>query len=602
MVRGYTGRILRINLSNGKISHEEMNQEDVQKFIGGRGIGAFLLYKELKEGIDPLGEENKLIFTTGPLTGLEVQGSAKYAVLTKSPQTNIYLMSISSRNFGKELRKCGYDILIIEGIADNPVYISIFDNQVLINDAQELWGMDTFAAEERLLKEYGNKKASVATIGPAGENLVKYASIINNNSRAAGRGGAGAVMGSKKLKAIVVKGSGDVDPVNPDTFKELSRTVLEKLKTAPHVKLFRDKGTVVSLEELYPIGAEPCLNWQTNTFEGIKNIFPEAMKKHIIKSTNCPPCIIQCSKICSAEWKNEKVISEGPEYETVYSFGSSCGYDDYNAIIIADRLCDALGMDTMSAGISLSFAMECFEKGLISNDITDGREFKFGNKELLPKVLEDIAYRKGFGNLLAEGTRYMAKKIGKGSEKFAMHAKGLELGGYDPRGLKAMALVFACGPRGGCHHAGGRPVPQEIAGDPLTPYNKGGMVKDSRDSRVAFDSSIVCTYHASMGLELLAKLISAATGWNFDTEELLKAADRISNIERMYNVREGIRRAQDTLPDRLLTEKISQSPSKNQVVELDILIDDFYRACGWDNITGIPSKEKLDELELTKYL
>jgi len=602
MSGGYNGRILRINLSSGRISREEMKEEDVRKFIGGRGLGAFLLYKELKGGIDPLGKENKLIFTTGPLTGLGVQGSAKYAVLTKSPLTNIYLMSISSRNFGIDLRKSGYDVLIVEGVADKPVYISIFDNQVSINDAQKLWGMETFSAEESLLREGENKKASVATIGPAGENLVKYASIMNNNSRTAGRGGAGAVMGSKKLKAIVVKGSGIVSPVSPVAFNEAKQTVLEKLKTAPHVKKFQEKGTVVSIEELYPIGAEPCLNWQVNTFEGIENLFPEAMKKHIIKSKNCPPCLIQCGKLCSAEWEKEKVISEGPEYETAYSFGTCCGYNDYNAVITADKWCDRLGMDTMSAGVSLSFVMECFEKGLISTADTNGREFKFGNKDLLPKVLEDIAYRRGFGDFLAEGTRYMAKKIGKGSEKFAMHAKGLELGGYDPRAIKGMALVFACGPRGGCHHAGGRPINEELAGDPLTPYNKGDMVKKSRENRVAFDSSIICTYHASMGLELLAKLISAATGWDYDAAGLLEAGDRISNLERMFNVREGIRRAQDTLPARLLTESISESPSKGQVVELDILLNDFYRACGWDNTTGVPLKEKLEELGLIEYL
>jgi aldehyde:ferredoxin oxidoreductase len=594
---GMNGKILRVDLTTGKAQAEELDSKDVQKFLGGRGLGAALLLRELQPGIEPLSPQNKLIFSIGPLTGTGLSGTSKYAVHTKSPLTGIYLFAVSSRHFGPELKKCGYDALIVEGKAAEPSYLLVTDDKVEVRKAAHLWGLTTDHTEKFVQREVSGS-ARVASIGPAGENLVPYACIINDEGRAAGRGGAGAVMGSKNLKAIALQGSQRVTVADADAYKALLKRAVTEIQNNPRTeKIFQRYGTSSTVSSMNEAGIMPFRNWQMVRSPIGDQISGDVMREnYLICSTNCPPCITKCSKLCAVkEGPYAGTVSEGPEYETIYAFGGCCEFADFGAILYADAFCDRYGLDTMSTGVSIGFAMECYERGIIGPGDTGGLELQFGDHQSLPKLLHDIAYRHGFGNVLAEGTRRMSEQFGQGSQDFAMQAKGMELGGYDPRGVKGMALVYACGPRGGCHHAGGRTIPQEVSSgqyDRFTPEGKGALVKDSREQRVLVDSAVICSF-TSVQKPTLTELISAATGFDFSLEDLYHLSDRVSNVERAFNVREGVRREADTLPRRLLNE-----PLEGQVVELDTLLDDFYAACGWDPTTGIPTRQKLHDLDL----
>jgi aldehyde:ferredoxin oxidoreductase len=592
---GMTGKIVRVDLTTGTARKEALSLRDLERFLGGRGLGAALLYRELQPGIDPLSPENKLIFSTGPLTGSGLPGTAKYVVQTKSPLTEIYLLSVSSRHFGTELKKCGFDLLIVEGKAPAPVYLYIHDETVEVRDAAALWGLTTDYTEQ-LVREEVPGDVQVACIGPAGENLVRYACIINQR-RAAGRGGAGAVMGSKNLKAIAVRGSQRVQLADPEAYRALLKQAVSEIQNDPKTEVFKQFGTTGNVSSMNELGIMPFRNWQRTHSPIADHISGDVMREHYaIKPTNCHPCLAWCTKLCAAkEGPYAGTVSEGPEYETIYAFGGSCEIDRFGAIIYADSFCDRYGLDTMSAGITLGFAAECYERGLLGPSDTDDRELRFGDHKGVMELLHDIVYRRGFGNLLAEGTRRMAEQIGQGSEAFAMHVKGLELGGYDPRGAKGMALIYACGPRGGCHHASGYIIPQEVFSgkyDRFSPSGKGALAKQGREQRVLLDSTILCSFNR-VHKPTLAALISTATGLDFSLDKLLLLAERVSNVERAFNVREGVRRKDDTLPPRLLTE-----PLNGQVVELDLLLDDFYTVCGWDVTTGIPTEEKLNQLGL----
>ncbi len=586
-------QLLRVNLSTRTAQNEPVDERDVERYLGGRGLGAAYLFRELAPGTDPLGPENKLIFSAGPLTGTNLPGASKHAVQTKSPLTGIYLVSISSRHFGPELRRCGYDLLIVEGRADEPTYLFISDERVEFRKASHLWGLTTDHTEALVQQEAGSQ-SKVASIGPAGENLVPYACIINQN-RAAGRGGAGAVMGSKNLKAIAVRGSHPVQVADPAAYKALVKRAAAEIQGDPKTAGFKQVGTVSNVEGMNALGILPFRNWQ-ETHSPIADMISSAVMrdKHLLKSTNCHPCLAWCTKLCAVkEGPYAGALSEGPEYETLYAFGACCGLDDFGAIVHLDSFCDRYGLDTMSTGVTIGFAMECFERGLIGPADTGGVQLRFGDHRVVSELVHDIVYRRGFGADLAKGSRRLAEQIGQNSEQFAMHVKGLELGGYDPRGVKGQALVYACGPRGGCHHASGFTVPIEIAKfDRFSTQGKGELAKKGREDRVLIDSAILCAFNR-VPRPTLADLISAATGLSFSLEQLTQLGERVSNVERSFNVRVGVGRADDTLPRRLLVE-----PVGGQVVELDPLLDDFYSACGWHQTTGAPTSAKLRELGL----
>lgn len=608
---GYQGKILRIDLTGSRSTVEPTSTDLVRSFIGGRALGAAMLYQEVPAGTDPLGENNKLIFLTGPLVGTNAPSSARFCVTTKSPQTGIYLFSICSGMFGPAIKQAGFDGFIVEGKSPRPVYLLITSSGLTFADADDLWGMTTAKTEKTLKSLHrGRGRCHVASIGPAGENLARLACILSEG-RAAGRGGAGAVMGSKNLKAIVVTGHEKTLLSEPRAFREAVKEANDKVKAAVFLKEGMHKyGSAISIGVTSLHGVLPTRNWQTGVFPKVDAIRPQAAReKFLVRDSACPQCPVGCAKIMAVkDGPFAGAITDGPEYETVYAFGSALENDSMESIIYADMLCDQLGMDTISCGATLAWAMECYERGLLSLQDTGGLKLNFGNAGVIPEILHKMARREGIGDLLADGSREAARKLGQGSEKFAMHTKGMELGGYDPRGIKAQTLVVACGPRGGCHHAGGYVIAQELTSgqyDPLSADGKGKMVKNAREFRMVMDSALYCAFlGVAFGLDVASRLLRTATGIDFDAQELILIAERASVMERLFNVREGLRRKDDTLPHRLLTEPLPEGPAAGQKLEkeFDKLVTDFYTICGWDLKSGIPTETTLERLGLKKFL
>jgi aldehyde:ferredoxin oxidoreductase len=599
-------RILIIDLSERKSVIEEIPYKVIEKFIGGRGLGAKMLWDYVKPQIDPLGPENKLIFNVGPLQGTGVFFTGRTILCTKSPLTNIYLYSVAGGNFGINLRKCGYSALIIQGKSNFPVFIWIKDNKVEFKEADRFWGMITTEAQQFILDEVGDPEASTAVIGPAGENLSRISGIVTEGSkrRIFARGGSGAVMGSKFLKGIAIRGTGEIEIGDPKSIKRINTMISEALKNNPeYLKRWKAYGTAGDVGLLNELGIFPTRNWQTGFFEKSNDIDPNFHREDwVIKDTTCGSlCPMFCTKvnfIRSGEYAG--FLSEGPEYETIYSFGSNCGNNRFDSIIAADRLCDDFGLDTMSTGAVIGFAMECFEKGLIGEKETDGLMLRFGNHKEIVNMIRKIAYRQGFGDVLAEGVRKVSEQIGKGSDFFAIHSKGLEFGGYECRGVYGQALQYAMSNRGGCHHDLGNPARIEIRdGSGLETKNKGKLLKEAMISRVMCDIGILCTFPRHvLGLALVANALSAAIGETITEQGLREICERIVAIERAFNVREGIRAKDDRLPDRLLKEPMPDGPTKGSRVPFEALKEDFYREFGWNSETGAPTKETLERLGL----
>ena len=566
-----------------------------------------MLLRELPAGVDPLSEENILIFSTGPLVGAPVPGSDRYALHTKSPQTGLYSFSISGGRFGSLMKKTGFDVVIITGKSAKPTYLLIDDEgSVEFKEADHLWGKDTELTQETIHSEI-SPNVGITCIGPAGENLVPYACLLNER-RALGRGGAGAVMGSKNLKAVVVRGNKKAPFADSKMLKESIRKGMAELKQNPMTsKVLKMYGSASMLNNLKDNGVLPDKNWSDTALEEAESITAQEMRKHfLVEDIACSSgCPVKCSKmfgVKDGEWEGS--MSEGPDYETVYSFGSCCGVYDLAPIIHADSVCDMLGMDTISAGVSIAFAMECLEKGIISADDYGAGELAFGNPKTMTNLLEDIAFNRNFGAVVALGTKQMAEKFGKGSEKFAMHAKGMELGGYDARGIKGMSLVYGCGPRGGCHHSGGYTAIPEIMNPKIDRFSEKGkapLVVATRNRRASLcDSSLMCAFVA-IGLsdETVVGILNGATGMDYKAEDLSTIGDRISQLERAFNVREGLTRKDDALPARLMEEAIPRGPSQGHKVEdFEGMKDEFYQLCGWDLKTGAPLAERLEALDI----
>ncbi len=598
---GYTGQLLRVNLTRRETRIEALDPRLAEMYLGGRGLGARLLYDEVGPEVDPLSPENKLFFLTGPLVGTLAPSSGRYCVTTKSPQTGMYLFSICSGHLAAELKMAGFDGLIVEGKADQPIYLLVTNEGVRFADASHLWGMHTFQTEDALRRELaGRGDAKVACIGPAGERLCRSACVLSER-RAAGRGGPGAVMGSKNLKAIAVIGRQDVTVHDlPDFLRNVSEA-WRRIDDTPFLRQGLSRyGSAISAGLVSETGILPTRNWQTGVFEGVQGLLPRTFREQVVlKDVACPSCPIACSKICRGA---DSSISEGPEYETLYAFGSACGNGDIERVVQADMLCDQWGIDTISAGVTIAFVMECVQRGLLNSKQLDGLSVEFGRADVFPELIRKMALREGIGDVLADGVELARQRLGIGDDSFAMHAKGMELGGYDPRGVKGQALVFAAGPRGGCHHANGYVITAEIASgkwDRFAVAGKGGLVKQARDTRMIFDSALYCAFAGiAGGLEVAALLLSPAIGRQLDVASLERLGERCSNVERAYNVRQGLRRKEDALPGRLLREPMPEGPSQGQVVDLDALLDDFYAACGWDVATGVPTKERLESLDL----
>lgn len=606
MMKGYMGKLLDIDLSSGNYSEMQLDPSMLKKYIGGRGLGAKLLYDMLPQGTDPLSPENIMIILTGPLTGTIAPGGGKFVIVTKSPVSGGYLDSYASGRLAVELKFAGYDGLIIRGKAEKPSKIFIEDGKVEIRDASHLWGKDTFETEGILQQEAGEKEVGTICIGPAGENLVSFASINSDYYRQAARGGVGAVMGSKNLKALSVRGTKGIKCEDTQGLLDIVLKHKVLLDKSPVVANRARYGTPSTLDITNEAGMLPTYNYQTGTFEKAVNKLDSAgVEKSIVQSRGCYGCMIACSKVTKVnEGEYKGAIVEGPEYETVGMFGPNQGVDYLPAIIQANIVCDKLGLDTISAGNVIAFAMECYEKGLIPEELLEGKTLHFGDYHAALSLLEDIAYRRGLGRIMADGVREMSKAIGKGSEHFAMHIKGLEFAAYDPRIGLGTALSYAVSPRGACHRRAWPPS-MEVLGH-LEPYRiegKAELVKKLVDENSIFHSMLICDFPAKwIPLKVVdfVDYIRCTAGFECKEEDLWEIADRIETLIRLFNNREGLTREDDTLPPRVLNEAIPEGATKGNYVKrefLDILLDRYYSIRGWDE-EGNPKKETLDRLGL----
>jgi len=593
--------LLEVDLSQEKIEWKEVNQETLSAYLGGRGLGVKYLYDHLKPGIDPLGQENILSFWTSPIMGTGAISTVKTCGVTKSPATGTILMSLMGGYFGAEMRFAGVDGIVLKGTAEEPVYLFIKDGEAELRSASNLWGKTTRETERFLKDSLGLKKIQVASIGLAGENQIPFASIMHGGD-AMGRGGIGAVMGSKRLKAVVVSGSRKPPLAEAQAFKQIVKRIASVYKNSEQIKLFGKTGTTHHVDGLNQRFLYPTRNYQTNHFETYQTVNASTLYKNFVtKRVTCFACTVRCRREAVLENSSYgNVQTEGPEYETLWSFGGNCGNTSLEAIIAANDLCLEYGLDTISTGMVISFAMECYEHGIITKEMADGLDLRFGNSDAIVEVVHKIAKREGLGALLAQGTKKAAEAIGNGAEVYAMQVKGLELAGYDPRGAKGMGLAYATSPRGGCHERGY--TLEEILGlpsvDRFTYQGKGAYVKEKQDGVAVKDALGFCVLSsAGTSFQDLADLFSASTGIETSESDLLEAGERICNLERLFNLREGFTRADDTLPERLIKEAVKGSDGQMHVVELDLLLDDYYAARGWDQ-DGIPLPETLERLGL----
>jgi len=604
----YKGKIAQIDLRTERICIEELKEEVARKYLGGKGLGAYLLYRSLNPHTDPYDPNNKLIFITGPLTGTTFPAVSRSAVITRSPMTGTFLDSYCGGFIGPHMKYAGYDALIITGKAKSPVYVMVDDGEISIKNAGHLWGRSTSETENRLKDELKHEKKgriSVASIGQAGERLVRF-SNIENDRRTYGRGGAGAVMGSKNLKAVVIRGNSKIKIADEKGFQEVIKRCQQKIAQHPLTKrdgVFPKMGTMMTVDLTQETGTFPTKNWQENTFEYATEINGDAFLQHKVRPRACFACPIGCSRDLKASLGEVEYITEGPDYETIFAFGSNCEIKDAKVIIAADQLCDDYGMDTISCGGVIGFAMECFEKGLITRKETGGIDLSFGNGQAVIEAVHLIAKKEGIGQILSEGVKIASEKI-KGSSAFAMHVKGLDLPGYDPRGMKGQGLTYALSDRGACH-VRSNTLRTELLGipQPIDRYayeGKAQMVRDLQLNYATYDCLIACLFGAfAISLDDYAEALQTLTGWAITPAELRLIAERAWNLTRLLNVREGFTRKDDTLPERLFTLASTKGPSKGQMVDrsaFEKMLDEYYQIVGWDKVTGIPTKEKLMEL------
>jgi aldehyde:ferredoxin oxidoreductase len=608
---GYAGRILLIDLSTGKTTVEPLNEEYAKKYIGGIGLGMRLYLDHSKAGVDPFSPNNPLILTTGPISGtMWPTGGNGHTFVSKSPQTFGVGESKAHGSFGTEMKRAGYDAIIIKGKAEKPVYLWVDDDSIQLVDASALMGKSPGETEDAVREELGDYYIRVAAIGIAGEKLSRIACIINDKTRAAGRTGLGAVMGSKNLKAIAMRGTRDVAVAKTDEFMEYVKEFHERMK-GPATQKYRALGTPENILVHNSLSCMPTRNYRNSRFEGAEKISGEVLnEKYVAKIIGCSSCAMRC--------EHEVVVPEGPykntmtrmEYESLWALGPYCGVDRLDAIIKAMDLCNYYGVDSISTGVIAGFAMDCYETGILTQQDTGGIDAKFGNAEAMVQLVEKIGKREGIGEVLADGVKFAAEKIGKGSDKLALHIKGVEVTGYDLRCLKTAALGFAVSFRGADHNRHGA-YAFDVKGKVnrlIAEKGRGKLVRDMEDVYNLIDSFIVCkfsrgTYYKE--LPDMAKLYTLVTGYEITPEDLKKAGERIQNVAKLFNIREGLGRKDDNLPYKVMHEPIpDEGPSKGAFVtqaELDLLLDDYYESRGWTK-EGIPTKEKLKELGMEELM
>ncbi|HHX28298.1 MAG: aldehyde ferredoxin oxidoreductase family protein [Bacillota bacterium] len=610
-MNGYAGKILRVDLTRRSISVEEPPETFYRKYFGGTGFIAHYLLKEVPKGADPLGPLNKVIFALGPMTGHPLPGSGRNSVGAKSPLTGGIGFSEAGGFWGAELKRAGFDAIIVEGKSETPCYIYIKDGTAEIRDGSAIWGKTTGEVEAIIKKEIGDDRLRVAQCGIAGENKVRYACVLNDVSHAYGRGGIGAVMGSKNLRAIAVRGTKNISSSEPEKLRELARWFAEHKERWEGLK---DTGTAGGVVSLNTQSALPTKNFQFGQFEGHGKISGQTLRDTIlVDRDNCYACPIHCKRVVkTGPPYNVDPKYGGPEYETIGSLGSTCGVDDLEAICKGNELCNAYGLDTISAGVTIALAMECFEKGLLTLDQLDGIEARFGNAGAMLALLEKIARREGVGDLLAEGSLRAAKAIGKGAEELAIHVKGQEVPMHEPRLKMGLGVGYALSPTGAdhCHNihdtgfAKGSPAARAFGLLEPIPANDLGPDKVRLLvyllSQRHFGNCVGLCSFVGWSDDQVVEMVRAATGWNSNLWELLKTGERAMTLARLFNIREGFTDEDDVLPKRFyepfLTGPLEGvAPTPDQVEKAK---RDYYEMMGWDRETGIPGRAKAVELDI----
>ena len=604
---GYKGKILYVDLSSGRLKTGSFDEDFAKAYIGGTGFGVKTLIDNQAPGIDPFDPANPLIYAVGVVSGTMVPcATSKFGVFAKSPESHLLGESYSTGRFGAELKHAGYDIVVIKGKSPKPVYLWIDDESVQMMDASHLWGKTTWETEEIIRNDLGDQLIRVSAIGQGGENLVKTACLINDHFRAAGRTGMGAIAGSKNLKAVAVRGTQDVVVAKPEELQDLCRDLYEQAK-GPATSKYRGLGTAANVLTLNAQAALPTRNYQSATFEGAETVSGEYLNEHFVtKIAGCTSCPCRCEHIAEVPEGVFKGAIARVEYEPTMAFGPYCGVDRLDAVIKAIEYCNLYGVDAIGTGIIVGFGMECYEKGLITKEDTGGVELEFGNGEAMVEMVKKIALREDIGDLLAEGVKVASEKIGQGSAHFAMHIKGVEVTGYELRGLKTCALGYAVSRRGADHQRHGS-YGWDLGGK-VDRYSvdkeRGKLVMGDEDTYCIFDSIILCKFTRRLwDFDLIAKIYTLVTGIPMTGEEMRLAGERMSNLARLYNIREGLTRKDDTLPPRIMKDPIPRGVAKGSYVhpeELDTLLDGYYGARGWTK-EGVPTKAKIEELGLGEY-
>ncbi len=620
MIHGVGGKVIWVDLTKGEIEKRPIEKKLVEKYLLGAGYLSKVLFDSIPTDIDPLSPENVLGFATGLLTASMFPQASRHVVAALSPLTDVWGESHAAGFWGPELKLAGYDAIFFTGASSDPVYLNINDSTVELLSADDVWGRDVFETDD-ILRERHDKRARLIYIGQAGENLVRFAAVMNDRDRASARSGLGAVMGSKKLKAICVRGTGKIEVAEPkkymDTMDEFYRRMLANPFTPGRAKY----GTTNLVEMMQHIGRLPSYNMRQGVFEGYEKISGETItEKYLVKPRSDWCCLQRCARYTTVKSGPYKYIGGSPEFETQSALGSRCGNDNLESVLFGHHLANQYGMDTISLGGTISWAMEAWDEGLLTADDTDGIDLSWGNHESIVKLIKMIAFREGFGDLLAEGSARAAEKIGRGTEKFVMTVKKQEIAGQEPRAQKSMGLAAVTAARG-ADHLYAFPVLDEAGFDDeikerfgeeylpemaerLNPKYKGIMVKECEDFMVVVESLGLCKYGTQIPPEFyyedVALALKVHNGLEFTRADLQTIGERIVNLNRLFNVKRGVTRADDNLPDRLTKEGAPLGPSKGEVVELDQMLDEYYLKRGWDNETGIPYASTLQRLGLVE--
>jgi aldehyde:ferredoxin oxidoreductase len=621
LVHGYNGRIARVNLQARSVKIENPDESIYKNYLGGRGLGAYYLFRELAPNIDPLGPENEIIIATSVITGIPIAGMSRCSIVSKSPLTGGFGETEAGGFFGAELKAAGFDVLIVEGRSETPVYLFVHGGEIELEDASAIWGMTTMEAQSEIRRQLNDRLARIALIGPSGENLVRYACVLNELKFAHGRGGLGAVMGSKKLKAVAVRGDKKPELKDAEAIQSIAKWMATHWREFPGAVTRSTYGTADALMPLDALGILPTKNFQGGSFAQAEDVSGETMAATILSRTDgCYACQLRCKReVKAGEPYETNPEYGGPEYETIAAFGPLCGTGDLGAVSKANELCNAYGLDTISTGGTIAFAMECYENGILTKEETNGIELRFGNADATLRLIDMIAHRRGIGDLLAEGVKVASEKIGKGSERFALHVKGKEVPMHDPRGKAGVGLGYAVSPSGADHmqaahdHAFVKPTrfmqmlgintgvdPHDLGPEKVRLFLYAHLWWGLLDCLGACKFVFIPHNAGVLDPPQLVEMVNASTDWNMSLWSLMKASERALNVARAFNVREGFTASDDSIPERFF-EEIQFGHSKGAKLdkqEFENALRLYYEMMGWDRSTGLPTAAKLHELGL----